>query len=81
MDFCIQNDEFRKAAARLLGDHGTRSMADVAAPAIDIARGGITMTHHLYNALHGSVPEFVLKLMNFVLKMMNFGRSPAWRSG
>jgi gamma-glutamyltranspeptidase/glutathione hydrolase len=42
------------AAARLLSDHGTRPMADVAAPAIELARGGITMTHHLHSAIAGS---------------------------
>ena len=48
------------AAMRLLSDHGTRSFADVAAPAIDLARGGITMTNHLFNALRGSISRLAL---------------------
>jgi hypothetical protein len=43
------------AAARLLEDHGTRSMAELAGPAIKTAREGITMTHHCYNAIHSSL--------------------------
>jgi gamma-glutamyltranspeptidase/glutathione hydrolase len=48
------------AAMRLLSDHGTRSFADVAAPAIDLAKSGITMTNHLFNALRGSISRLAL---------------------
>ena len=48
------------AAMRLLSDHGTRSFADVAAPAIDLARNGVTMTNHLFNALRGSISRLEL---------------------
>lgn len=48
------------AAGRLLSEFGTRSMAEVAAPAIERARNGITMTHHLYSAIRGSAERLQL---------------------
>ena len=48
------------AAARLNEEHGTRTMGQLAAPAIETARGGIAMTNHLYNAIRGSVDRLEL---------------------
>jgi Cu/Zn superoxide dismutase len=48
------------AAARLNEEHGTKAMRELAAPAIETARNGITMTNHLYNAIRGSVPRLEL---------------------
>ncbi len=48
------------AAARLNEEHGTKTMSELAGPAIETARGGITMTNHLYNAIRGSVKRLEL---------------------
>lgn len=48
------------AAARLNAEHGTKPMRELAAPAIETARTGITMTNHLYNAIRGSVARLQL---------------------
>lgn len=48
------------AAARLNEEHGSKTMRQLAAPAIETARGGIAMTNHLYNAIRGSVDRLEL---------------------
>ena len=48
------------AAARLNAEHGTKPMRELAAPAIETARTGITMTNHLYNAIRGSIARLQL---------------------
>ena len=48
------------AAARLNEEHGTKTISELARPAIETARGGITMTNHLYNAIRGSVSRLEL---------------------
>ena len=42
------------AAVRLLKEHGSLPLSELAQPAIATARNGITMTNHLYNAIRGS---------------------------
>lgn len=56
-------------------------MADVAAPAIEAARTGITMTHHLYNALRGSMRRLRLWTASAALYLTPDGTAPVAEVG